>query len=90
MPLSSEELRPGVAVRGTVLPGPVGLPVAHPMGAGARLTGACKSVGRVHRSVLSLPQHALLEATPENEPFDSEAPRRGLGAASVRRKQWAS
>lgn len=87
---STEEPRPGVVVRATVVPEPVGLPVVHPMGADARLTGAGKSAGRVHWSVLSSPQHALLGATPENEPFDSEALRCRLGAASVRRKQWAS
>ncbi len=59
------------------------------MGAEALLTGAGKSAGRVHRSVLSSPQHALLEATPETEPFDCAAPRRRLGAASVRPKKWA-
>lgn len=86
---STVELRPGVVVRGPVFPEPVGHPVVHPVGAEARLTGAGQSAGRV-RSVLSSSQHALLEATPENEAFDSEALRCRLGAASVRRKQWAS
>ena len=86
---SSRELRPGFAVRGTAFPGPAGRPPAHTVGADAGLTGAGESAGRVHGSVLTSPQHALVEATPENEPLDSEAPRRQPGAARVRPKTQA-
>jgi hypothetical protein len=80
MPPSSRQLRPGVAVRGKVFRLPLGLPVVHPIGAEAKLA-ASKSAGRVHRRVLNSPHKALLGPTPENEPFDGEAPRRWLPAA---------
>ncbi len=43
MPPSSGELRPGVVVRGTVFPEPIGRPVAHPMGAGETTDDVAKS-----------------------------------------------
>src|SRR5687767_7857658 len=84
MAVTVAELRPGIIVRGPVFPEPVEILVVQPMGADVRLTGAGKSTGRVHQRVLSLAQLALLEATPENEPFDGDALRFRLGVEAMR------
>ncbi|HLA78051.1 MAG TPA: SNF2-related protein, partial [Vicinamibacteria bacterium] len=84
MPATIADLRPGVIVRGPVFPEPVEILVVQPMGADVRLTGAGKSTGRVHQRVLTSAQLALLEATPENEPFDGDALRFRLGIEAMR------
>ena len=84
MPVSAGELRPGIIVRGPVFPEPVEILVVQPMGADVRLTGAGKSTGRVHHRVLTLAQLAVLEATPEHEPFDGDALRFRLGVEAMR------
>lgn len=78
MPLSSRELRPGVAVRETVFPGQIGLPIVHPTGAEAPLTRAGESAGGVHGSALNPGQQAL-----------PAAPRCRMATARVRLDKWA-
>ena len=86
MPACGRELRPGVAVHGTVFTRALGFPLIHPMATEARHTGAGRIVGRVHASALNPSQHILLEATSPNGPSDSEAADRGLLLAKCPKK----
>ena len=67
------DLKPGLIVRGPMLPEPVEVLVVQPLGEGVKLTGAGQKTGQVHQRVLHAQQLALLEATPETEPFDGDS-----------------
>lgn len=84
VPATAADLRPGVVVRGPVLPEPVEILLVQPIGNDLKITGAGKTTGRVHHRVLTPAQIGLLEATPEREPFDGDPVRFGLGVEAMR------
>jgi superfamily II DNA or RNA helicase len=67
-----------------VLPEPVEILLVQPIGNDLKITGAGKTTGRVHHRVLTPAQIAVLEATPEREPFDGDPVRFGLGVEAMR------
>ena len=58
--------------------------VVTPLGDVVKLTGAGQRTGQVHQRVLSADQYALLEATPETEPFDGDPLHFRLGVEATR------
>jgi SNF2 family DNA or RNA helicase len=67
-----------------MLPEPVEVLVIAPLGDVVKLTGAGQKTGQVHQRVLSADQIALLEATPETEPFDGNPLHFKLGVEAAR------
>ena len=78
------DLKPGIIVRGPMLPEPIEVLVVQPLGDVVKLTGAGQKTGQVHQRVLHEQQLALLEATPETEPFDGDALHFKLGVEAAR------
>lgn len=78
------QLKPGVIVRGPMLPEPVELLVITPLAGVVKLTGAGQRTGQVHQRVLHPDQIALLEASPEAEPFDGNPLHFKLGVEAAR------
>src|SRR3954467_1623585 len=82
--MNTSELKPGVIVRGSVLPEPVEILVVTPLGDVIKIVGAGQKTGQVHQRVLHPDQLKLLEATPEREPFDGDPARFRLGIEAAR------
>src|SRR5437867_4933804 len=82
--MNADELKPGVIVRGPVLPEPIEVLVVTPLGGAIKLIGAGQKTGQVHQRVLDAEQVRLLEATPEREPFDGDPARFRLGIEAAR------
>jgi len=82
--MNGSELKPGVIVRGPVLPEPVEVLVVTPLGDGIKIVGAGQKTGRVHQRVLRLDQLQFLDATPQREPFDGDPARFRLGIEAAR------
>ncbi|MBW2126683.1 MAG: DEAD/DEAH box helicase, partial [Deltaproteobacteria bacterium] len=68
--MKTDELKPNVIVRGPIFPEPVQVIVAIPMGDSVKLVG--------------IDQLALLDSTPEKEPFDGDPKRFRLGIEALR------
>ncbi|MBW1928066.1 MAG: DUF3883 domain-containing protein [Deltaproteobacteria bacterium] len=82
--MKTDELKPNVIVRGPIFPEPVQVIVAIPMGDSVKLVGKGLHTGQVHEPVLTLDQLALLDSTPEKEPFDGDPKRFRLGIEALR------
>ena len=82
--LNASELKPGIIVRGPVLPESIEVLVITPLGDVIKIVGAGQKTGQVHQRVLRPDQLALLEATPEREPFDGDPARFRLGIEAAR------
>jgi hypothetical protein len=80
----ASELKPGIIVRGLVLPEPIEVLVVTPLGDVIKIVGAGQKTGQVHQRVLRLDQLQFLEATPEREPFDGDPERFRLGVEAAR------
>jgi superfamily II DNA or RNA helicase len=79
-----DDLKSGIIVSGPVLPEPVEVLVVTPLGGGMKIVGAGKKTGQVHQRVLTSDQIRLLEATPQNAPFDGDPARFRLGIEAAR------
>lgn len=82
--MNINELKPGVIVRGPILPEPIEVLVITPLGEMIKITGAGQRTGQVHQRVFRPDQLKLLEATPEIEPFDGDPTRFRLGIEAAR------
>jgi hypothetical protein len=82
--MNSSELKPGVIVRGLVLPEPIEVLVVTPLGDVIKIIGAGQKTGKVHQRVLRLDQLQYLDATPEREPFDGDPAHFRLGIEAAR------
>src|SRR5260221_7973590 len=82
--MNANELKPGIIVRGPVLPEPIEVLVVTPLGDVIKIVGAGQKTGQVHQRVLRLDQLQLLDATPEREPFDGDPARFRLGVEAAR------
>lgn len=82
--MNVNELKPGVIVRGPMLPEPIELLVVTPLGDLVKLTGAGQNTGQVHQRVLQPDQLKLLDASPETEPFDGNPVHFKLGVEAAR------
>jgi superfamily II DNA or RNA helicase len=80
------KLKPGVMVRGPMLPEPVRVLVVTPIGTAVQLIGQGLQTNQVRQVVLPAAQLALLVVTPETEPFDGDAGRFKLGVEAMRLK----
>ena len=67
--MNASDLKPGIIVRGPVLPEPIEVLVVTPLGDAIKIVGAGQKSGQVHQRVLRLDQLQFLDATPEREPF---------------------
>ena len=82
--MNANDLKPGIIVRGPVLPEPIEVLVVTPLGDVIKLTGAGQKTGQVHQRVLHPDQIQFLEATPDREPFDGDPARFRLGVEAAR------
>jgi hypothetical protein len=82
--MNATELKPGIIVRGPVLPEPIEVLVITPLGDVIKIVGAGQKTGQVHQRVLRLDQLQFLDATPEREPFDGDPVRFRLGLEAAR------
>ncbi|HEV7858772.1 MAG TPA: DUF1822 family protein [Pyrinomonadaceae bacterium] len=79
-----DQLKPNAVVRGSIFPEPVQIIMVVPMGESVKLIGKGLKTGLVHEPVLNAQQVALLESTPEREPFDGDPFRFRLGIEALR------
>ncbi len=79
-----DQLKPGVILRGPIFPEPVQVVLVTPMGASVKLIGKGLTTGKLHDPILTPDQLALLEGTPEKEPFDGDPKRFRLGIEALR------
>src|SRR3979411_1438829 len=82
--MNASELKPGIIVRGLMLPEPVEVLVVTPLGDVIKIVGAGQKTGQVHQRVLRLDQLQFLNATPEHELFDGDPARFRLGVEAAR------
>src|SRR5438128_4592386 len=82
--MNASELKPGIIIRGPVLPEPVEVLIVTPLGDVIKIVGAGQKTGQVHQRVLRLDQIQFLDATPEREPFDGDPARFRLGVEAAR------
>src|SRR5260370_3246256 len=73
--MNANDLKPGIIIRGPVLPEPIEVLVVTPLGDAIKIVGAGQKTGQVHQRVLHPDQLQFLEATPEREPFDGDRAR---------------
>jgi superfamily II DNA or RNA helicase len=79
-----DELKPNKILRGPLFPEPVQVIVTMPMGTGVKLIGKGQNTKTVYEPVLTPEQLALLETTPETEPFDGDPQMFRLGIEAMR------
>ncbi len=82
--MNIDDLKPGVIVRGPLLPEPVEVLTVSLIGNALKLVGVGKETGMVHQRVLHPDQIHLLTGTPEREPFDGDPIRFRLGIEATR------
>ncbi len=78
------KLAPNVILRGPLLPEPIKVLMTMTLGASYKIIGQGLTTNQVHQPILTLDQLALLEASPEQEPFDGDARRFRLGIEALR------
>ena len=78
------DLKPGLIVRGSILPEPVKVIATVTMGDSIKLIGEGMTSGKVHQPILTPDQLAALESTPEKLPFDGDAAKFRLGVEAMR------
>ena len=71
--MKSEDLKPNKILRGPLFPEPVQVLVATPMGSAVKLIGKGLQTNKVFEVVLTQEKLALLETTPDTEPFDGDS-----------------
>jgi len=79
-----ESLKPGVIVRGTVLPEAVRLIEVKIFGGAVKIIGKGLSTGRYYEPILNAEHLAKLEITPERELFDGNPNKFRLGIEALR------
>jgi len=71
--MRAEDLKPNKILRGPLFPEPVQVIIAVPMGASIKLVGKGQNTKTVYEPILTVEQLALLETTPDTEPFDGDS-----------------
>ncbi|HYG35695.1 MAG TPA: helicase, partial [Clostridia bacterium] len=79
-----EELKPDKILRGPLFPEPVQVILATPMGAGVKLVSKGLQTSKVYELVLTPEKLALLQTTPDTEPFDGDPQMFRLGIEAMR------
>jgi superfamily II DNA or RNA helicase len=79
-----DSLKTNLILRGPIFPEAVQVIVSTPRGASAQIIGRGLNTNQVYDRILTAEQVALLEASPETEPFDGDSRRFRLGIESLR------
>src|SRR3989475_5904229 len=82
--MNANELKPGIIVRGPVLPEPIEVLVVTLLGDVIKIVGAGQKTGQVHELILNSEQLSQLQSSPEKEPFDGDPLRFRLGVEAYR------
>lgn len=82
--MTPDQLKPNIIVRGPIFPEPVQVIDVIPMGESVKLIGEGLKSNKVYKSILTPEQLAILEATPEKEPFDGDPHKFRLGIEALR------
>jgi hypothetical protein len=82
--VKSEDIKPNRILRGPLFPEPVQVLVATPMGPAVKLIGKGLQTNKVFELVLTQEKLALLETTPDTEPFDGDSKMFRLGIEAMR------
>jgi superfamily II DNA or RNA helicase len=82
--VKSEDLKPNKILWGPLFPEPVQVLVATPMGPAVKLIGKGLQTNKVFELVLTQEKLALLETTPDTEPFDGDSKMFRLGIEAMR------
>jgi len=78
------QLRPNTIISGPVLPEPVLVITAVPMGNAVKLVGKGLNTGQLYERILESKQLERLDASPEKEPFDGDPARFRVGIEALR------
>ena len=84
MPTTSLDVTPGAILRGPIFPEPVQVILVMPIGNSVKLIATGLNTSRTYMPILDESQFALLERSPENEPFDGNARKFRLGVEAMR------
>ena len=79
-----EELKANRILRGPLFPEPVQVIMTVPMGNAVKVVGKGQNTKTVYEPVLTVEQLALLESTPDTEPFDGDPQMFRLGIEAMR------
>lgn len=79
-----EHLKPNAIIRGPLFPEPVQVVAALHLSGNVKLNGYGLKTGQAYNRILTTEQIALLEVSPEAEPFDGDPKRFQLGIEALR------
>jgi superfamily II DNA or RNA helicase len=82
--MNISEATPGAILRGPIFPEPVQVITMIPMGRAMKLVATGLRTSRTYTPILDESQFALLERSPEKEPFDGDARKFRLGVEAMR------
>lgn len=82
--MKAEDLKPNNILRGPLFPEPVQVIVIVPMGSSIKLIGKGQNTKTVYEPILTQDQLALLDTTPDTEPFDGGSQMFRLGIEAMR------
>ena len=82
--MQPEQLKPNAIIRGPLFPEPVQIVAAIHLAGNVKLNGYGLKTGQAFNRILTADQIALLEVTPETEPFDGDPKRFQLGIEALR------
>lgn len=82
--MKAEDLKPNKILRGPLFPEPVQVIVIVPMGSSIKLIGKGQNTKTVYEPILTPDHLALLETTPDTEPFDGDSQMFRLGIEALR------
>jgi hypothetical protein len=80
-----DQLNPNKVLRGPVFPEPVHVILVVPMGDAAKLVGKGMTTGKLYEPVLTSDMLALLETTPDTQPFDGDPHKFRLAIEAIHR-----
>lgn len=78
-----DQLKPNLVLRGAVFPEPVKVITTVPLGDSVKVIGHGLQTNQVYQPILTREQLAILEISPETEPFDGDARKFRLGIESL-------
>ena len=82
--MTLDQLKPGKILRGPIFPEPVQVIVTIPMGDAVKLVAKGVNTSRVYEPILTPDNLAVLETTPDTEPFDGDPQRFRLAVEAMR------
>src|SRR2546428_773840 len=82
--MTIDHLKANKVLRGPIFPEPVQVIVTIPMGSAVKLVAKGLNTGKVYEPVLTPEKLALLETSPDEEPFDGDPQKFRLGIEAMR------